>query len=265
MKDWRRYDAVANEYERVRAPMTRTLAADLVALASPAPDARVLDVGTGTGVAAEAAGSVTNDGVVAGVDRSPPMLVVGKTARPSLRLAAAEAIQLPFRDGSFDVVIANLVLPEFKRYDTALFDLIRVLRTGGTFAASAWRADEDELSKTWRALVEETVGPDLVRSAVRDATPWAERFGDPIRFRDTLHEAGLRQINVERRSYRFVLTRDDYVIEQATRALGRFVRGMLGEASWASFLDRGRRVFAERFGSTIEDTREAILAVGINP
>lgn len=260
MSDWRRYDLVAGVYARVVAPNTAQVARDLYALAEAPEGARVLDVGTGTGVGVEAAAGA---GIAVGVDRSPAMLAAAP--RPGLLLAAAEAIQLPFRDATFDVVLAQFVIAEFTRYETALFDLIRVLRPGGRLAASAWLNGEDELEQTWRLLIDESIGPELVRSARRDATPWAERFGDPVTFKDTLHEAGLRQIRVERRSYRFVMTRDDYVAEQGTRELGRFTGDMLGEAGWHSFLERARRAFAGRFGEQIEDTREALLAVGTKP
>jgi len=255
VSDWRRYDLVADVYARVVAPNTAAIARDLLALAEPAPGARVLDVGSGPGVGLQAA-------TTAGVDRAPAMVAAAPSGLP---LAAAEAIQLPFRDATFDVVTANLVIAEFTRFDTALFDLIRVLRPAGRLAASAWVNGEDELEQTWRLLVDEMIGPELIRSTLRDATPWAERFGDANTFRDTLHDVGLRQIRVERRSYRFVLTRDDYVAEQGTRALGRFTRGMLGETGWHSFIERARSTFAGRFDDRIEDSREVLLAVGTKP
>ncbi|MGH2728406.1 MAG: hypothetical protein ACRDKS_15665, partial [Actinomycetota bacterium] len=69
MTEWKSYDAVAETYERVRAPMTALVAADLVALAAPAAGARILDVGTGTGVAVDAAGRAAGDSSIAvGVD-----------------------------------------------------------------------------------------------------------------------------------------------------------------------------------------------------
>lgn len=266
MNDWKRYDLVADVYERVRAPLTSAVAADLVALTGAGPGARILDVGTGTGVAAEAAAHVAGEGGLAvGVDKAPSMLAVAHRSRPNLRLAAAEAIQLPFRDATFDAVVASFVLQEFKRYDTALFDLFRVLRSGGRFAASTWTSEEDELQTTWRSLVEATVGLEMVRSARADAVPWWERFGAQGTLKETLHEAGLRQVQVERRTYRFRMGRDDYVAEQGTRALGRFVHGMLGDRGWASFEERARKTFAERYGDQVDDSRDVLLVVGTKP
>ena len=266
MNDWKRYDLVADTYERVRAPLTAAVAADLVTLTGAGPGARILDVGTGTGVAADAAAYTAGDGGLAvGVDMAPRMLAVAHRARPGLRLAAAQAIQLPFRDATFDAVIASFVLQEFKRFDTALFDLLRVLKAGGRFAASTWAAEEDELQRTWRSLVEATVSKEMVRSALADAVPWWERFGAAGTLKDTLHESGLRQVKVERRTYRFSMDRDDYIAEQGTRALGRFVHGMLGDRGWASFEERARKTFAERFGEQVDDSRDVLLVVGTKP
>ena len=265
MNDFRQYAGVAEVYERVRAPMTAAVAADVVAIAAPKAGARILDMGTGTGVAAEAASSAIPDALVVAVDRSEEMLAVGRRARSALNAIAAEAIQLPFRDATYDVALANFVLAEFKRYDTALFEVIRVLRPGGTLAGSTWAKDEDDLSRRWRALVEETAGPELVRSAIKDATPWAERFGEPSSLEQTLRDAGLRPVRVERRSYRFGMARDDYITEQSTRALGRFVREMLGDRGYDSFLERARHAFASVYGDRVEDTREVLIVIGTKP
>src|SRR3989442_11342776 len=118
MNDWRSYDEIAETYERVHAPRLAEPARDLVALAEPPPGGRVLDIGTGTGVAAEAAArAVGSAGLAVGVDRSVGMVLVGHGARPPLRLAAAEAIDLPFRDQTFDVVTANFVISHFAKYE----------------------------------------------------------------------------------------------------------------------------------------------------
>ena len=130
MDDWRSYDDVAITYERVHAPRFAEPARDLLALAGVHAGQRVLDVGTGTGVAAEIARGLGVDAV--GVDASPGMLEVAHAVHPELRLAAAEAIDLPFRDGSFDAVVGAFVLAHFARVDTALYDIVRVTRTGGT-------------------------------------------------------------------------------------------------------------------------------------
>jgi ubiquinone/menaquinone biosynthesis C-methylase UbiE len=239
---------------------------DLVELAAPPAGGRLLDVGTGTGVVVEAAGEAVGPGGVAvGVDSSVPMLTVGLRSRPALNLAAAEAIDLPFRDATFDVVTANFVLSHFARWDTALFDCKRVLKSGGRLGATAWAEREDEFQRTWRELCEEVAGHELLEDARQRAMPWEERFADKARLDDTLRQAGFRPVRVERREYRFHLAREDYVQGRETTSSGRFVRGMLGPEGWERFRARARQAFAERFPEQITDFRDVLLAVGTNP
>ncbi len=264
--DWRGYDDIAEAYERLSAPRTAPIAADLVALVDPPSGGRVLDVGTGTGVGAEAAQkAVGSDGVAVGVDRSTGMLLVGSRARPSLRLAAAEAIDLPFRDGTFDAVTANFVLSHFTKYETALFDMIRVLKPGGRLAVSAWAETDDEFQKTWRRLVDEVATHELIQDALDRAVPWEARFRDRHMLEETLRDAGLHPVRVERRQYRFQMPLDDYIATRESAASGRFVQDMLDPQDWESFLERAHKEFHERFPDPLTDFRDVLLAVGTRP
>jgi ubiquinone/menaquinone biosynthesis C-methylase UbiE len=264
--DWRLYDTVAEDYERSLAQRTLVPGRDLIALAEPAPGARVLDVGTGTGVVARAAEEIVGpDAVVVGVDTSLGMLTAGLSARPGLRLAVAEAIDLPFRDGSFDLVLANFVVSHFTKYETALFDMIRILRRGGRLAVSAWGPSNDEFMRTWRELAEGVAGRALLADALNRAMPWEERFADRARMQETLRDAGLRPVRVEAREYRFQMSLEDYVVGRETAATGRFLREMLGAAGWESFRRRVRETFRERFPDPLTDFRDVVLAVGTKP
>jgi ubiquinone/menaquinone biosynthesis C-methylase UbiE len=266
VKDWRSYDDVAETYERVHAPRVTEIARDLVEMAAVSPADRVLDVGTGTGVAAEAAHALTGaEGLVVGVDPSVAMLRAGGRSGPGLSLVAASAIDLPFRDRTFDVVLGNLVVAHFTRYTTALFDMLRVLRSGGRLAISSWADKPDDLQKTWAELVEASVGPGLLEDARRQAVPWADRFADRTSIEETLIDAGLRNVRTDRFEYRFVYPLDEYVDGLSTWSTGRFVRSMLGEDGWRRFRERALATFAERFADPVNDFRDVWLALGTKP
>jgi ubiquinone/menaquinone biosynthesis C-methylase UbiE len=266
MDDWRRYDDVADTYERVHAPRMAEVARDLVASTEVGAGDRVLDVGTGTGVAARIADdAVGGHGLVVGVDVSFGMLVTAGRVRPGLRLVTASAIDLPFRDRTFHAVLGNFVVSHFTKYQTALFDMLRVLRQGGRLAISSWADKPDDLQKTWAELVESAVGPGLLADARRQAVPWADRFADRTAIEETLIDAGLRHVRTERREYRFAYPLVEYVEGLGAWSTGRFVRSMLGEDGWVRFLERAHATFADRFADPVNDFREVWLAVGTKP
>jgi ubiquinone/menaquinone biosynthesis C-methylase UbiE len=262
-KDWRSYDTVAGTYDRVRTEFHALPAADLVALLAPRAGGRVLDVGTGTGAAAlEAAKSVGPEGLVVGLDPSLEMLSRARD-RGLGRVVAGKALDLPFENGAFDAVVASFVVFLFTRYETALFDMMRVVRPGGKVGVTTWGGTEDEFRRTWREVAESFVGKDLLKDAARRASPWEERFSDPRHLHETLREAGLRQVDVQRRDYRFTWSVDDYLAGRETSAAGRFLHDMLGEASWERFRQRVAEEFRSRFADPIGDTSDVILAVGV--
>ncbi len=109
----------------------------LVARLELQPDARVLDVATGTG--AVALELVRQHGCsVVGIDRSAEMLAVardrvatgGLAAKIELHEARAEA--LPFADASFDALTVTYLLRYVDDPAATLRELARVVRPGGT-------------------------------------------------------------------------------------------------------------------------------------
>jgi len=264
--DWRAYDSVAEAYAAVQQPRMALPAADLVGLAEVGAGARVLDVGTGTGVVARAAAAAAGpDGLVVGVDVSRPMLAAAHAQRGGARYAAAAAIDLPFRDGAFGTVLASFVIPHFTRYETALFDMLRVLAPGGRFGVSTWGPSEDDFQRTWRQVCEEFAEHEILRDAMATAVPWEDRFTDPERLKMALHDAGVRDILISRRQYRFQMTAQDYLAGREAAASGRFLRQMLGEELWERLRARARERFAERFPDRFYDFRDVHMAIGFKP
>lgn len=263
MDDWRSYDSVAETYARIHAPRLAEPAGDLVALTGVEPGWRVLDVGTGTGVAAFAA--VGKGARVVGIDEAAGMLRAARSADGELPLASALAIDLPFRDGAFDALLANFVLAHFTKYKTALFEMMRVLRPGGRLGLTAWADAEDDLARTWLELVKTVVPPEVLHAAMDERLPWRERFRQRLPLEEALMEAGIRHVRTEVRRYRFQYSLDEYVEGLSTWATGRFVRFMLGEAAFAGFLQRARAEFGARFADPVNDFREVLFATGTKP
>ena len=263
MEDWRTYDTVADLYGRVHAPRFAEAAQDLVRALAVVESDRVLDVGTGTGVGAEAATLVGATAI--GIDRSIPMLSVGHRHNPELPLLAGQVIDLPFRDRTFDVVMGNFVLAHFAKLETALFDVRRVLRPAGRVGFTAWSDTKDAFQETWLELVENVVPRDMLAPAYAAAAPGHERLKQPAAIEETLRLAGFRRVRTERKRYQWTYARDELVESLGTWTVGRFVRNMLGEDGWTALMERTRAAFADRFPDPLNDFRDVIVAVGVLP
>ncbi len=263
MNDWRSYDDVAEIYERVHAPRLLEVGRALTAFVEVSTSERVLDVGTGTGVVAQAAAEAGAD--VVGIDASVGMLEVGRRERPTIRFAAAEAIDLPFGDGIFDIVTGSFVLSHFRRYDTALFDISRVLRPGGRVALTSWSDVKDDLQATWGELLGSVVPQEMLEPVWAAAAPWHAKFTDREAVEEVLIAAGLRHVRTEKQQFRFQYTQADYLAGLEIWATGRFVKEMLGDEGWPAFQERVRATFAERFADPLNDFRDVILSSGTKP
>jgi SAM-dependent methyltransferase len=90
---------------------------------------RALDLGCGTGDVLR--GLARERLLVVGVDLVPEMLIVAMQNNPEDRFAASDAAHLPFRPGSFDVVISAGVFEYLPDPPAALRGVRELLRPGG--------------------------------------------------------------------------------------------------------------------------------------
>jgi ubiquinone/menaquinone biosynthesis C-methylase UbiE len=87
---------------------------------------RVLDVGTGSGIFAEA---FTKAGLEAeGLDANPEMLATARDLVPSARFQEGTAETLPYPDTSFDLVFMGLIFHETDDRPKAMQEAARVTR-----------------------------------------------------------------------------------------------------------------------------------------
>jgi len=273
--DWRSYDSVADAYARVRAIHHTLLARDLVALVAPTFRGRALDVGAGTGIAAQAALAATGaDGTVVAVDPSVEMLR-RVDARGRIPLAVGGAPGLPFAAAGFDVVLANLVITDVPDYGLALADMARVLRPGGRLGVTVWGAlgdappvpDDEERAayEVWAGAAAELADPDAVERAAREALPWGQWFADPDHLREALVAAGLARVELTGRAYRYRLSHADWLAAVGTSAKARYLRHVAGDDAWTAFTGRVLDGIRRAVPDPIACVDEALLAVATRP
>jgi hypothetical protein len=105
----------------------------------------------------------------------------------------------------------------------------------------------------------------MLRDVLQQAVPWEDRFAQRGPLEEALIDAGLQHVRTEPMRYRFVYSIEEFLDGREAAATGRFVRSMLGTEGWASFRERARAVFADRFSDPLNDFRDVILAVATKP
>jgi len=126
---------------------------------------RLLDLGCGPGTITIDLARLVAPGEVVAVDASAAAIelarVEARTAGVELSLVVAEGDDLPFEDGSFDVVHAHQLLQHVSDPVAVLREMRRVTRPGGVvavrdadYAAMTWHPASQGLDE-WRALYHE--------------------------------------------------------------------------------------------------------------
>jgi ubiquinone/menaquinone biosynthesis C-methylase UbiE len=127
----RNFDRLAPEWDTTRVSPERLLPIAAALDALPGPPERVLDLGTGSGRVARLAAERFAGAEVTGADVSAGMVreAEGRAATDREHYLQADAADLPFPDGAFDLVTLNNMIPFFD-------ELARVVEPGGHAAVA---------------------------------------------------------------------------------------------------------------------------------
>ena len=158
----------------------------LVEAAGIAPGARVLDVAAGTGNASVPAAQ--RGARVTASDLTPELLEAGRrrsdAAGLDLEWVEADAEDLPFDDGSFDVVMSSIGVMFAPHHAVAADELVRVCRPGGQVALLSW-TPEGMIGDLFRTMRPYAAPPP---PGAQPPPLWGseahvrELFGDRVRF-----------------------------------------------------------------------------------
>lgn len=263
LPNWMSYDSVADIYERCAVPWFTPIAADLVAVVHPHPGETVLDLGTGTGLAARFAhAAVAPVGLVLAVDPSRGMLRL-ITPRARLIAVVGGAPGLPFGRAVFDVIVANFVISHFPDLEAGLRDMVRVLKPGGRAGITAWAAplppgpgnDLPEAAALVAAVRERhdidppppAVGPE----------PFEQYLTSRDALLGALAEAGLADLDVRSLRYRRTVPVEHYL--SGWNSPGRHTQHLIGPQRWSNFVTDAADALHRRFSQAFSAAHDVWL------
>ena len=127
------FDGVAKRYDLVNDLLslgqTKSWRRATTKVIAPRPGMKILDLAAGTGSSSEPLAAAGADVIPA--DFSEGMLAAGRKARPHLPFTKADALNLPFEDGQFDLVTISFGLRNTQNTEKALAEMLRVTKPGG--------------------------------------------------------------------------------------------------------------------------------------
>lgn len=139
------FDGVAPKYDLMNSLLSlgqdRGWRKATVKAAEPRAGQRILDMAAGTGASSVPYAEAGLDVVAA--DLSEGMLAEGRRRHPGIDFVRADVTKLPFEDDEFDTVTMSFGLRNVAEYPTALRELRRVTKPGGTlvvceFSTPTW-------------------------------------------------------------------------------------------------------------------------------
>jgi ubiquinone/menaquinone biosynthesis C-methylase UbiE len=244
--------SMADVYDTHLVPLIfERYAADLAdRTAALGPDA-VLEIAAGSGVVTRAVAPVLASGVrYVASDLNPPMLDRAAAMQPLPELIEwqpADAVDLPFADDTFDVVLCQFGAMFFADRIGAHAEARRVLRPGGAFVFNMWdRIEENDFAHLVTRALAEAFPDDPPRFLAR--TPHGHHDTDVFRYE--LAVAGFGDVTIETRAD--ISAADDPAIPAIAYCGGTPLRSEIEARSGpglAAASDHAAAAIADRHGS----------------
>lgn len=189
--------SVPASYDQLMVPLFfRPYAEELAGRARALAPRRILETAAGTGVVTQSLHEALPNTEIVATDLNPPMLEVAakRLAAPKVRFEAADAQELPFDDGSFDLVVCQFGSMFFPDKVRGHGEARRVLRDGGSYLLAIWdRIERNPMTAVaQQALID--LFPDDPPLFMREG-PFG--YHDKTRIEDDLREAGFAQVRID--------------------------------------------------------------------
>lgn len=152
---------------------------------------RVIDIACGTGaLTITVSDQVGSEGAVVGIDINEGMLSVAKSKSSRVEWRNAPAEELPFDDGNFDSAVNQFGLMYIENRGTALREMMRVLKPGGSLAVVVW----DKLANNPGLAAEDKLWRQTFGEEWSDETPYS--LGDKKILQDLFNSSGITNLKI---------------------------------------------------------------------
>jgi SAM-dependent methyltransferase len=173
--------------------------AKLMEAAALTAEARVLDIGCGTGDSTRDAARAAKRGAAVGIDLSARMLERARARAAAQDVTNATFVQgdaqiYPFEPGSFDVAISRTGAMFFADQTAAFTNIARAMRARGRLALVSWQGPER--NEWFLSFVDAlTLGRGLAPPPPNAPSPFAH--ADPSRTEQILTDAGFADVRID--------------------------------------------------------------------
>jgi ubiquinone/menaquinone biosynthesis C-methylase UbiE len=228
------FSGSSDAYDRFMGRYSRQLAVPFADFAGVTSGMRVLDVGAGTGALTDEL--VARGAAVTVVEPSPDYAAGLRERIDDVHVAPAEEIPLP--DGTFDAVLAQLVVVFLNDAPRATHEMARVARPDGVVATCMWEFEGVEMMN---ALNE------IRRRLLPGGWSPSTEYRDEASLRRLFEEAGLRDVDTTRIEVSVEYETIDELWEPAIHVGGP--GGPVVNSISPEQLAAGRAIFEEALGN----------------
>ncbi|GAA1355320.1 class I SAM-dependent methyltransferase [Streptomyces beijiangensis] len=182
-------------YERHLVPVFfRPFAADLAARAAALRPRTVLELAAGTGALTSALLTAVPTASVVATDLNEAMVTAGSAREPRADWRQADAQELPFEDGSFDLVLCQFGVMFFPDRAAAYSEVRRVLAPQGRFLFNSWGP---LASHGFGAAFQDALEESMPNGAPQFLKDVPHGYSDPAKVAADLTAAGLTLATAE--------------------------------------------------------------------